>query len=142
MKKFWKTIQEVDEFVEQNGGDVMCLLGEFPFSDKTEQMIDVAIKADEDVVSDSDLCDYIIDCAHKEITGEEIKPLVYNDEIEVRITFRTEVYIKGRSINEIRNKWEDLPLYSEHAIEECHAEFVELVSAERVDDESYDDIRL
>lgn len=141
MKKFWKTIQEVDEFVEQNGGDAMCLLGEFLFSEKTRQMIDAAIKAD-DEVTDSDLCDYIIDCAHNEVTGKEVKPLVYEDEIEVRITFRTEVYIKGKSISEIRNKWEDLPLYSADAIEEGHAEFVELVSAERVDDESYDDISL
>lgn len=49
--------------------------------------------------------------------------------MKVRITFRSEVYISGRSINEIRNKWEDLSLYSDEA-RRCKADFVELVSAE------------
>lgn len=62
--------------------------------------------------------------------------------MEVRITFRSEVYIEGDNLEEIRNKWEDLNLYSQEAKEKAHIDFVELVSAERVDDDSYDDVKL
>ena len=62
--------------------------------------------------------------------------------MEVRITFRSEVYIEGDNLEEIRNKWEDLNLYSQEAKEKASIDFVELVSAERVDDDSYDDVKL
>lgn len=62
--------------------------------------------------------------------------------MEVRITFRSEVYIEGDNLEEIRNKWEDLDLYSQEAKEKAHIDFVELVSAERVDDDSYDGVTL
>jgi len=61
------------------------------------------------------------------------------EEIEVRITWRSEIYIKGKNIDEIRDKWEDTGLFSADALE-LNADFVELVSAERVDDDSYDEI--
>lgn len=60
-------------------------------------------------------------------------------EFEVRITFRSEVYIKGKTLEEIEEKWEELPLYSADALEH-YADFCELVSADRVDDNSYDDV--
>ena len=62
--------------------------------------------------------------------------------MEVRITFRSEVYIEGDNLEEIRNKWEDLDLYSQEAKEKARIDFVELVSAERVDDDSYDGVTL
>ena len=57
---------------------------------------------------------------------------------EVRITFRSEVYIKGETIEEIRDKWDELGLFSADALENHYAEFVELVSVE--DAETYEDL--
>lgn len=57
---------------------------------------------------------------------------------EVRITFRAEVYIKGDNLDEIKEKWEELPLFSADALEKSSAEFVELVSVE--DAETYEDL--
>lgn len=59
--------------------------------------------------------------------------------MEIRITFRSEVYIKGNTIDEIRDKWEELPIFSADALE-CYADVVENISAERVDDDSYQEI--
>lgn len=50
--------------------------------------------------------------------------------MEVRITFRSEVYIKGDTLEEIKDKWEELPLYSGEALEDADADFVELISVE------------
>ena len=58
--------------------------------------------------------------------------------MEVRITFRSEVYIKGETLDEIRNKWQELPLYSGEALEDASAEFIEVVSVE--DAETYEDL--
>lgn len=60
--------------------------------------------------------------------------------MEVRITFRSEVFIKGDNLDEIKEKWEDMPLFSADALIEHNASFVELSSAERVDDDSYEDL--
>ena len=49
---------------------------------------------------------------------------------EVRITFRSEVYIKGDSLEEIKEQWEELGLFSADALEENYADFVELMSVE------------
>ena len=61
------------------------------------------------------------------------------EEIEVRVTFRSEVYIKGKTMEEIKDKWEVLPLFSADALDHS-ADICELVTAERVDDGSYDDV--
>lgn len=52
--------------------------------------------------------------------------------MRVRITFRSEIYLEGDSLEEIRSEWESIGLYSEEA--RAHsADFVELVSADDVD---------
>ena len=61
------------------------------------------------------------------------------EEIEVRVTFRSEVYIKGKTMEEIKDKWEVLPLFSADALDHS-ADICEMVTAERVDDDSYDDV--
>ena len=61
------------------------------------------------------------------------------EEIEVRVTFRSEIYIKGKTMEEIKDKWEELPLFSADALDHS-ADICELVTAERVDDGSYDDV--
>ena len=61
------------------------------------------------------------------------------EEIEVRVTFRSEVYIKGKTMEEIKEKWEVLPLFSADALDHS-ADICEMVTAERVDDDSYDDV--
>ena len=67
---------------------------------------------------------------------DEEKP---EEEIEVRVTFRSEVYIKGKTMEEIKDKWEELPLFSADALDHS-ADICEMVTAERVDDDSYDDV--
>lgn len=57
----------------------------------------------------------------------------------VRITFRSEVIIEGNTLNEINEKWQNLPLFSNDA-EECGAEFIEVVSTE--DAETYEEVNL
>ena len=61
------------------------------------------------------------------------------EEIEVRVTFRSEVYIKGKTMEEIKDKWEELTLFSADALDHS-ADICEMVTAERVDDDSYDDV--
>ena len=78
--------------------------------------------------------------------GEQIDLLLDEEEpeeeIEVRVTFRSEVYIKGKTLNEIREKWENMPIFSADALETYHAEYIEMCSSERVDDNSYNNIDL
>ena len=75
--------------------------------------------------------------------GEQIDLLLDEEEpeeeIEVRVTFRSEVYIKGKTMEEIKDKWEELPLFSADALDHS-ADICEMVTAERVDDDSYDDV--
>ena len=75
--------------------------------------------------------------------GEQIDLLLDEEEpeeeIEVRVTFRSEVYIKGKTMEEIKDKWEELPLFSADALDHS-ADICEMVTAERVDDGSYDDV--
>ena len=61
------------------------------------------------------------------------------EEFVVRITFRSEIYIKGKTMEEIKNKWEEFSLFSVDALDN-DVDVCELVSAERVDDGSYDDV--
>lgn len=58
--------------------------------------------------------------------------------MEARITFRSEVFIKGNNLDEIRDKWEELPLFSAEALEEAHADYIELISVE--DSKTYKDL--
>lgn len=53
--------------------------------------------------------------------------------MEVRITFRSEVYIKGETLEEIKEKWEDIPIFCADAIDNYYADFVELESVEDAD---------
>ena len=55
--------------------------------------------------------------------------------MEVRITFRSGVYIEGDTLRDIKEKWESLPLYSQDA-EKAGADFIELISVEDTDDYS------
>lgn len=56
---------------------------------------------------------------------------------QVKISFRANVTITGDTIDEIRRKWESLELFSDEALNECGAEFVEVVS---VEDENFEDL--
>lgn len=53
--------------------------------------------------------------------------------MEVRITFRSEVYIKGETLEEIKEKWEDMPIFCVDALMNHYANFVELESVEDAD---------
>lgn len=54
--------------------------------------------------------------------------------MEVRITYRSEIIIKGDSLKEIEDEWESLNLTSK----EGNSKFVELCSVE--DAETYEDL--
>ena len=56
--------------------------------------------------------------------------------MEVRITFRSEVYISGENMAEIKDKWESMNLYEKNN----GVEFVEINTVE--DAETYNDIML
>lgn len=58
--------------------------------------------------------------------------------MELRITYRSEIYIQGDDIADIKSKFEETDLYAE--TEHGKPDFVELVSVERVDDGSYKDV--
>ena len=57
--------------------------------------------------------------------------------MELRIKFSAEVLISGDNINEIRSKWEEIPLFSEEAEEKYGADFCEVLL---VDDEDFNDL--
>ena len=59
--------------------------------------------------------------------------------MEVRIKFSADIYIKGNDMAEIRNKFEDMPLFSADALEKGFAEFGEIELVE--DAETYKDLR-
>lgn len=56
-----------------------------------------------------------------------------------RITFRSEIYISGDSISEIREKWEEMPIFCVDALDEG-AEIIEVCSVE--DAETFKEIDL
>ena len=98
---------------------------------------------DEIPFDEKDNCIFDLDnrhwCYGKQIHGVIDQPEDRQD-IEVRVTFRSEVYIKGKTMEEIKNKWKELPLFSADALETYNAEYIEMCSVERVDDGSYDDV--
>ena len=55
-------------------------------------------------------------------------------DLKIRITYRSEVYVEGETLEECRRKWEELDLTSK----EGNPEFVELVSVEDAD--TYEDL--
>ena len=73
--------------------------------------------------------------------GEQIVDLLdeENEEIDVCIRFIGEVYIKGKTIEDIRRKWYFMPIFSEQA-NKHDADVTEVTHVERVDDESYTDL--
>ena len=58
--------------------------------------------------------------------------------MEVRIKFSADVYIKGETLAEIRNKFEEMPLFSADALEEGCAEYSETLLIE--DAETYKEL--
>lgn len=58
--------------------------------------------------------------------------------MQVRVTFTTEVFVEGDTMEEIKEKFEDLPIYSADALEEHGAEFIDVVSVE--DEETNEDL--
>ena len=70
--------------------------------------------------------------------GSQIDELL-DEEIEVRITFKSEVYISGKDYDEINKKFQSLPIFSFEALDN-DADFCDLIAAERVDDDSWDDV--
>ena len=52
--------------------------------------------------------------------------------MEARITFRSEIYISGDSISEIREKWEAMPIFCVDALDEG-AQIIEVCSVEDAD---------
>ena len=97
---------------------------------------------DEIPFDEKDNCIFDLDnrhwCYGKQIHGVINQPEDRPD-IEVRVTFRSEVYIKGKTMEEIKNKWDELTLFSADALD-SDVDVCELISAERVDDGSYDDV--
>lgn len=57
--------------------------------------------------------------------------------MNIRITFRSEVYIEGDTLEDVAKKWESMELFSDEA-NDCSACEIELVS---VEDEEYNDIK-
>ena len=53
--------------------------------------------------------------------------------MEARITFRSEIYIEGKDISDIEDKFQNIPLFSADALEKHGAEFIEVVSVEDAD---------
>ena len=55
----------------------------------------------------------------------------------VRLTFRSEIYIEGDTLEDVAKKWERMELFSDEA-NQCSACEVEVVS---VEDEDFKDIK-
>lgn len=56
--------------------------------------------------------------------------------MKVRVTWRSEITIEGKDLDEVRNKWGGMDLFSRQA-KEAGAEYVEIVSAEKCDNTGY-----
>lgn len=57
--------------------------------------------------------------------------------MEVRITFRSEIFLDGKDMKEIVEKWENIRLFSGEAVAEG-ADFIEVDTVEDVD--TFDDV--
>lgn len=66
--------------------------------------------------------------------GEQIDSVVSDpDSVELRIVFKSEIYLKGKSIKDIKDKWCELPLFSEDATDKF-ADVLDIVEVDRTDD--------
>lgn len=52
--------------------------------------------------------------------------------MKVRIVFSSEIVIDGENIDQVREKWEDLCIYSTEATE-CGVEFAEVIAVENAE---------
>ena len=59
--------------------------------------------------------------------------------MEVRIKFSASVYIQGDNMKEIREKWENTPLFSADVLQDFSPEYDETLLIE--DTENYNDVR-
>lgn len=53
--------------------------------------------------------------------------------MKVRIRFVAEVFVEGNSVEEIAEKWHEMPIFASEAVEDYDADFVEVESVEDVD---------
>jgi hypothetical protein len=58
--------------------------------------------------------------------------------MEVRIKFSADIYIEGETMKEIKDKWENIPLFTTEALA-CGAEPSEVLLVEDAD--TYNDLR-
>lgn len=58
--------------------------------------------------------------------------------MKVRIRFAAEVFVEGENIKEVSEKWHALPIFTDEAVEENGADFVEVESVE--DSDTYEQI--
>jgi hypothetical protein len=58
--------------------------------------------------------------------------------MRVRIKFSADVYIEGKDMSEVRDRFESIPLFSSDALLNGHAKFNELLLVE--DAETYNDL--
>lgn len=58
--------------------------------------------------------------------------------MEARIKFSADIYIKGESMKEVKQKFEEMPLFSADALEDGCAEFSEVLLVE--DAETHEDL--
>ena len=57
----------------------------------------------------------------------------------IRVTYRCEVYIEGDNVAECKSKFDRMPIFNS-AAEIYNPSFVEISSAERVDDDSFENV--
>lgn len=49
--------------------------------------------------------------------------------MEVRVRFQADVYIEGDTLEEIKEKWEEMPIFCADALEDYGADISETISA-------------
>ena len=59
--------------------------------------------------------------------------------MKIWVTYQCEVYIEGDNVAECKSKFDRMPLFNS-AAEIYNPSFVEILSAERVDDDSYENV--
>ena len=57
--------------------------------------------------------------------------------MKVRVTFRSEIVLEGKDLDEIKQKFEGIPLFSSAALEN-NADYIETLSVE--DNDTYEDL--
>lgn len=113
---------DVCYYIKKDEGDARIRVG-YGNSDSKEAEDECLVSATADHTTES-----LIEILRR--LEEETKEKV------LRITFVSEVFIKGESIGEIKEKFEALPIFSADALESAFAEFVEISA---VEDEKHKD---